>query len=72
MVMVPLRDKTTRRLLNDFRGIMARLVTPPMGCDEEEHLPGQDDWSGGHGEEGGGVDCWLGIFSRRTGDYQEM
>lgn len=61
--MVPLRDETTRRLLGDFRRSMLALVTP-MDCDEEAQLAGQDDWAQG-GEDGEGVKCWLGIFSRR-------
>ena len=53
VVMVPLRDKTTVRLLSAFRDAMAPLV-----CREEDELAGQDDW----GDDD--VRCWMGVFSR--------
>ncbi|KAF4125149.1 putative methyltransferase [Geosmithia morbida] len=45
VIMVPLRDETTVRLLKDFKEAMAGLVTP-LACDDgqEEELEGQDDW----------------------------
>lgn len=61
VVMVPLRDATTLRLLEAFKQAMLDLDTP-LFCDEEDELVGQDDWIGN--EDGGQVKCWLGIFSR--------
>lgn len=60
--MVPQRDETTKRLLVAFKQAMLRLEMP-ISCDEEDELAGQDDWVGN--EDGGNVNCWLGVFSRR-------
>lgn len=59
--MVPKRDDTTRRLLAAFRQAMRNLDTPLI-CEEEDELPGQDDWV--ENETGGRINCWLGVFSR--------
>ncbi|GJN70432.1 hypothetical protein PLIIFM63780_002975 [Purpureocillium lilacinum] len=61
VVMVPQRDATTVRLLAAFKQAMLDLEAP-LACDEEDFLAGEDDWEGA--EEGGGVRCWLGVFSR--------
>ncbi|KAF7562993.1 hypothetical protein G7046_g1166 [Stylonectria norvegica] len=61
VVMVPLRDATTKRLLESFKQTMLDLDTP-LFCDEEDELAGQDDWT--DDEDAGQVRCWLGIFSR--------
>ncbi|KAJ6442964.1 S-adenosylmethionine-dependent methyltransferase-like protein [Purpureocillium lavendulum] len=61
VVMVPQRDATTVRLLAAFKQAMQDLEAP-LSCDEEDFLAGEDDWEGA--EEGGGVRCWLGVFSR--------
>lgn len=61
VVMVPLRDETTKRLLESFRQEMLDLDTP-LFCEKEEELAGQDDWTSD--DEEGQVNCWLGVFSR--------
>lgn len=61
LVMVPQRDDTAKRLINEFKATMLSLQ-PPLACCEEEDLAGQDDWV--ENEEEGHVRCWLGIFSR--------
>ncbi|KAH6609309.1 hypothetical protein Trco_002655 [Trichoderma cornu-damae] len=61
VVMVPMRDETTRRLLESFRQAMMDLETP-LFLEEESELAGEDDW--GEDEEEGQVKCWLGVFSR--------
>lgn len=61
VVMVPLRDETTKRLLKSFRDAMGRQ-DPPLTCIEEGILDGQDDWD--EAEEGNQVNCWWGIFAR--------
>ena len=61
VVMVPKRDDTTRRILESFRQAMLDLE-PPLICEQEDELPGQDDWV--ENETGGRINCWLGVFSR--------
>ncbi|KAH8179368.1 lysine methyltransferase domain-containing protein [Sarocladium implicatum] len=62
VVMVPQRDTTTIRLLNDFKQAMLKLDTPLVCIEEDYELDGQDDWV--EDDEAGQVKCWLGIFSR--------
>ncbi|OHE97427.1 hypothetical protein CORC01_07209 [Colletotrichum orchidophilum] len=49
VVMVPLRDETTKKLLKTFRDAMGSQGRP-LNCIEEGTLDGQDDW--GEDEEG--------------------
>ncbi|KAL2755058.1 hypothetical protein ACRALDRAFT_2042865 [Sodiomyces alcalophilus JCM 7366] len=65
VVMVPLRDGTTKSLLEKFRNAMS---TGPdvLTCVEEGTLDGHDDWD--EDEESSQVKCWWGIFAR--GQYQ--
>lgn len=65
MVMVPQRDATTVKLLAAFRDEMASKENPFV-CLEETVVAGQDDWGGDEDEEGGNVQCWLGIFGRQS------
>ncbi|KXH54586.1 hypothetical protein CNYM01_04085 [Colletotrichum nymphaeae SA-01] len=62
VVMVPLRDETTKKLLKAFRDAMGSQENPLL-CIEEGTLDGQDDW--GEDEEGTDVTCWWGIFARK-------
>ncbi|WQF87193.1 Putative lysine methyltransferase, S-adenosyl-L-methionine-dependent methyltransferase superfamily [Colletotrichum destructivum] len=62
VVMVPLRDETTKRLLRLFRDTMGSQEMS-LVCIEEGTLDGQDDW--GEAEEGTQVTCWWGIFARK-------
>ena len=62
VVMVPQRDHTTKRLLDTFKQEMLGMGAGPLICEEEDELAGQDDWVGD--EDGGRVQCWLGVFSR--------
>ncbi|EFQ25542.1 hypothetical protein CGRA01v4_02443 [Colletotrichum graminicola] len=62
IVMVPLRDETTKLLLESFRDAMGRQELP-LVCFEEGTLDGQDDWGGA--EEVINVTCWWGIFARK-------
>ncbi|OLN84382.1 Protein-lysine N-methyltransferase EFM2-like protein 1 [Colletotrichum chlorophyti] len=62
VVMVPLRDETTKRLLKSFRDAMNNQALP-LTCIEEGTLDGEDDW--GEAEEGSQVSCWWGIFARK-------
>ncbi|RYP20649.1 hypothetical protein DL767_009411 [Monosporascus sp. MG133] len=59
ILVVPLRDSTTKKLLQEFRSVAARGPRP-LTCLEEHSLTGQDDW--GEGEEASQVDCWWGVF----------
>ncbi|GFP56657.1 protein-lysine N-methyltransferase EFM2 [Trichoderma asperellum] len=61
VVMVPMRDETTRGLLESFKQAMLDLETP-LFLEEEKKLDGEDDW--GEDEDEGQVECWLGVFSR--------
>ncbi|KAK2592374.1 Protein-lysine N-methyltransferase rrg1 [Conoideocrella luteorostrata] len=63
VVMVPRRDATTVKLLHAFKQAMLDLEEP-LVCGEEDELAGQDDWV--DDDEGGRVQCWLGVFSRRA------
>ncbi|KAJ4397607.1 Protein-lysine N-methyltransferase rrg1 [Gnomoniopsis smithogilvyi] len=65
MVMVPKRDTTTIKLLEMFRDEMASK-TDAFVCLEESVVAGQDDWGADEDEEAGNVECWLGIFGRRS------
>ena len=61
VVMVPLRDATTRKLLEMFKGKMDRLGCPVIG-DDSSVVFGQDDWeSDGRSLD---VECWYGTFGR--------
>ncbi|UQC88082.1 uncharacterized protein CLUP02_13604 [Colletotrichum lupini] len=55
VVMVPLRDETTKKLLKAFRDAMGSQENPLL-CIEEGTLDGQDDW--GEDKEGTDVTCW--------------
>lgn len=64
VIMVPLRDRTTEKLLEAFKREMAgrgcRLVGNEAGV-----VFGQDDWEEREeDEEGAGVRCWYGVFGR--------
>ncbi|KAK6074158.1 hypothetical protein SCUP515_06548 [Seiridium cupressi] len=65
VVMVPLRDKTTRRLLSELRGNLAEGERA-LVCLEEHTLMGQDDWGEDHDEETSQVECWWGILGRNA------
>ncbi|KAI4595775.1 hypothetical protein KJ359_006412 [Pestalotiopsis sp. 9143b] len=60
VAMVPLRDSTTRRLLQDFKDKIAGGERP-LACLEEHALMGQDDW-GEDDEEKTPIECWWGVF----------
>ncbi|KAF9875899.1 hypothetical protein CkaCkLH20_06831 [Colletotrichum karsti] len=62
VVMVPLRDETTKKLLKTFREVMSQQGRP-LTCIEEGTLDGRDDW--GEAEEGSPVSCWWGVFARK-------
>jgi hypothetical protein len=63
LIVVPLRDETTKRLLSAFRDILAdqerRII-----CVEEDIVPGEDDWD--ESDDGHTLDCWWGVFKRST------
>ena len=62
--MVPQRDPTTVRLLNNFKQAMLDLNTPLACIEEDYELNGQDDWV--EDDDAGQVKCWLGIFAREA------
>ncbi|KAH8682184.1 putative methyltransferase-domain-containing protein [Xylariales sp. PMI_506] len=59
VLMVPLRDETTKRLLANLRHLLGQGDTP-LVCLEEASLVGQDDWD--DGEDSDQVECWWGVF----------
>ncbi|KAF3357431.1 hypothetical protein VDGD_00997 [Verticillium dahliae] len=61
VVMVPLRDETTRNLLKTFRASM-EAGPDVLQCIEEGTLDGQDDW--GEGDDSSLISCWWGVFAR--------
>ncbi|KAG9256027.1 putative methyltransferase-domain-containing protein [Emericellopsis atlantica] len=63
-IMVPQRDETTKRLAATLRHELSKVEGGPVACIEEDILAGQDDW--GNDDDGGAVDCWLGIFARSS------
>lgn len=65
MIMVPQRDATTVELNATFRDEMASKSSSFV-CLEETVVSGQDDWGADDDEAGGSVQCWLGIFGRRS------
>ncbi|TDZ60547.1 Protein-lysine N-methyltransferase EFM2 [Colletotrichum trifolii] len=68
VVMVPLRDETTRELLKSFREVM-NSQTRPLFCIEEGILDGQDDWGD---DESSPVSCWWGIFAHQPTDIERQ
>lgn len=60
VVMVPMRDATTRGLKDLFVELMAGGGVP-IDCVEQGELGGQDDWEADEDE----VKCWWGVFGRR-------
>lgn len=60
VVMVPMRDATTRKLKDSFVELMAG-GEEPIDCVEQGELGGQDDWEADEDE----VKCWWGVFGRR-------
>ncbi len=63
VVMVPLRDMNTKRLLFNFRNEMASQHRPLI-CISEDVLLGEDDWD--DDDEARNVKCWWGIFRRQS------
>ncbi|KAB5549937.1 putative methyltransferase-domain-containing protein [Coniochaeta sp. 2T2.1] len=61
MVMIPLRDETTRKLKAAFLEEMLNQSNPLVAVDQD-FVTGQDDW--GEDDEGQEVNCWWGIFAR--------
>lgn len=59
VMMVPLRDITTRKLLVTFKTNLAQNDWP-LVCFEEHSVEGQDDW--GEDEDAQQVECWWGVF----------
>lgn len=70
MIMVPQRDATTAKLLASFKREMASK-TNALACLEETVVAGQDDWGGDEDEDAAHVQCWLGIFGRRSGELED-
>ncbi|KAI1749659.1 putative methyltransferase-domain-containing protein [Xylaria castorea] len=62
IVMVPLRDQITRRLIAKFRFSM-NANTSPLIILEEHVLTGQDDWGD---DDSQAVECWWAIFGRQS------
>lgn len=61
VIMVPLRDVTTRKLLEVFRREMEARSCPMVGSDSST-VSGRDDWeSNGNSSN---IECWYGIFGR--------
>lgn len=62
IVMVPIRDQITKRLISQFQSKMNR-GTLPLATLEEHLFTGQDDW--GDDDELQEVECWLAVFGRQ-------
>ncbi|TGJ87569.1 hypothetical protein E0Z10_g1192 [Xylaria hypoxylon] len=63
IVMVPIRDEATKRLIEQFRSSMGDSALP-LAVFEEHILTGQDDW-GDDDDESQAVECWWAIFGRQ-------
>ncbi|KAI0126463.1 putative methyltransferase-domain-containing protein [Xylariales sp. AK1849] len=63
VLMVPLRDVTTKKLLIQLRNILEHGDWP-LACLEEHSLLGQDDW--GEHEDTPQVECWWGVFGSKS------
>ncbi|KAF2964083.1 hypothetical protein GQX73_g9492 [Xylaria multiplex] len=61
IVMSPIRDETTKRLIAQFRSSMSEIHLATL---EEHILAGQDDW-GDDDDEPQAVECWWAIFGKR-------
>jgi hypothetical protein len=61
LIMVPLRDETTKRLLSIFRNKLAEEARQII-CVQEDTVPGEDDWDGD--DDSHTLDCWWGVFKR--------
>ncbi|KAI1435558.1 putative methyltransferase-domain-containing protein [Xylaria sp. CBS 124048] len=63
IVMSPIRDQTTKKLVAQFRSKMGNGALPFVIL-EEHTLIGEDDW--GNDEEFQTVECWWAIFGRQA------
>ncbi|KAI3322708.1 putative methyltransferase-domain-containing protein [Xylariaceae sp. AK1471] len=63
IVMVPIRDQITKRLIAQFRSAM-NDGTLPLVILEEHALTGQDDW--GEDDESQAIECWWAVFGRQS------
>ncbi|KAI8628916.1 putative methyltransferase-domain-containing protein [Xylariaceae sp. FL1651] len=63
IVMVPIRDQTTKKLIAQFRSKMGNGALPLTAL-EEHTTVGQDDW--GEDEETRAVECWWSVFGRQS------
>ncbi|RKU48282.1 hypothetical protein DL546_007214 [Coniochaeta pulveracea] len=61
LVMVPLRDETTKRLLSVFRDRLTEDDRQII-CVEEDTVPGEDDWD--EDDDSHALDCWWGVLRR--------
>lgn len=62
VIMVPLRDNVTRKLVTEFKAALNH-GEHPLECLEEHTLMGQDDWDD-NDQEAARVQCWWAIFGR--------
>lgn len=69
LVMVPLRDETTKKLLAAFCKELTHQSRPFVRV-EASIEKGQDDWGGD--DEAQQVDCWWGIFRRQGPENLEL
>ncbi|KAI1811772.1 putative methyltransferase-domain-containing protein [Poronia punctata] len=68
IVMSPLRDEVTKRLIKKFKAEM-RAGPLPMVIIEQRTITGRDDW--GDEDEPQTVECWWAIFARSSMRYDE-
>ncbi|KAI1423241.1 putative methyltransferase-domain-containing protein [Xylaria sp. FL1777] len=62
IIMIPIRDEITKKLIAQFRSSMSGGALPLVVL-EEHFLTGQDDW-GDDDDESQVVECWWAIFGR--------
>ncbi|KAI0976661.1 putative methyltransferase-domain-containing protein [Xylaria arbuscula] len=64
IVMTPMRDEITKKLIAQFRSSM-NSGTAPLVALEEHIVTVQDDWGDDDDDESRAVECWWAIFGRQ-------
>ncbi|KAI3340692.1 putative methyltransferase-domain-containing protein [Ustulina deusta] len=64
IVMVPIRDEITKKLIAQFRSSMNDGALSLVAL-EEHFLTGRDDWGDDDDDESQAVECWWAIFGRQ-------
>ncbi|KAI1309816.1 putative methyltransferase-domain-containing protein [Xylaria venustula] len=65
IVMTPMRDEITRKLIAQFRSSMNTGAAPLLAL-EEHIITAQDDWGDNDDDESRAIECWWAIFGSQS------